>query len=125
MSIQELQKLRERAQRYLALRGAKKGSRIVFSMSTAAIAAGARDIMSTTLDELERRGMDVEVAVSGEMGHCAEEPVVRVEDRRGVMVTYGKVTPAVARRIVAEHLEGNKIVDGFTVGKVKGPREGK
>ncbi len=95
-------------------------------MGTAAIAAGARDIMTTTLDELEKRGIDhVEVAVSGEMGLCVEEPVIRVEGKGGVMVTYAKVTPTAARRIVAEHLEGDKVVEGFAIGKVKGPWDGR
>lgn len=99
---------------------------MVFSMSTAAIAAGAREIMTTTLDELEKRGIDhVEIAIGGEMGLRFEEPVVRVESRGGVMVTYAKVTTAAARRIVAEHLGGNKVVEGFAVGKVRSPREGK
>ena len=126
MNIQELQKLRDRAQRHIALRGAKKKYRVVFSMGTAAIAAGARDVMATTLDELEKRGIGhVEIAVSGEMGLCVEEPVVRVEGKGGVMVTYAKVTPTAARRIVAEHLEGDKVVEGLAIGKVKTPQEGK
>jgi NADP-reducing hydrogenase subunit HndB len=126
MNIQELQKLKERAQRHLALRGARKKYRVVFSMGTAAIAAGARTVMATALDELEKRGIDhVEVVVSGEMGLCVQEPVVRVEDKRGETVTYAKVTPAAARQIVAEHLEGDKIVVGLAVGKVKESPEGK
>jgi (2Fe-2S) ferredoxin len=126
MNIQQLQKLRERAQRHLALRGAKKKYRVVFSMGTAAIAAGARNVMATALDELEKRGIDhVEVAVSGEMGLCVEEPVVRVEGKHGERVTYAKVTPAAARQIVAEHLEKDKVVEGLAVGKVKGPQEDK
>ncbi|HTS17613.1 MAG TPA: (2Fe-2S) ferredoxin domain-containing protein [Verrucomicrobiae bacterium] len=126
MNIQELQKLRERAQRHLALRGTKKKYRIVFSMGTAAIAAGAREVMTTALDELEKRGVDhVEIAVSGEMGLCVEEPVVRVEGKRGEIVTYAKVTPAAVRQIVANHLEADKVVEGLAIGKVKTPQEGK
>ena len=52
MNIEELRKLRERAQRHLALRGGKKKYRVVFSMGTGAIAAGAREVMTTVLDEL-------------------------------------------------------------------------
>jgi NADP-reducing hydrogenase subunit HndB len=126
MNIQELQKLRERAQRHLALCGARKKYRVVFSMGTAAIAAGARTVMATALDELEKRGIDhVEVAVSGEMGLSVQEPVVRVEGKHGEMVTYAKVTPAAARQIVAEHLERDKVVEGLAIGKVKEPQEGK
>ncbi len=126
MNIQELEKLRERARRHLASRTVGTRYRVVFSMGTAAIAAGAREVMTTALDELEKRGIDhVEVAVSGEMGLCVEEPVVRVEGERGEIVTYANVTPAAARQIVAEHLERDRVVEGLVVGKVKEPQKGK
>ena len=125
MNIEELQKLKERAQRHLALRGGKKKYRVVFSMGTGAIAAGAREVMTTVLDELEKRGIEhVEVAVSGELGLSVAEPIVRVEDKSGEQVTYGNVSPAAARKIVADHLAEGKIVDGFAIGKVKQPEQG-
>jgi len=126
MTIEELQKLKERAQRHLALHEGEKKYRVVFSMGTSAIAACAREVMTTVLDELDKRGSEhVEVSVSGEMGLCVEEPVVRVEGQGGVTVTYANVTPTTARRIVVEHLERDKVVEGLAVGKVKGPPEGK
>ena len=125
MNIEELQKLKKMAQQHLALRGTKKKYRVVISMGTSAIAAGAREVMTTMLDELDKRGFDyVEVAVSGEMGLSVAEPTLRVEDKSGEQVTYAKVTPTAARRIVAEHLAGDKIVEGLAVGKVKGLRKG-
>ena len=125
MNIEELQKLKKMAQQHLALRGTKKKYRVVISIGTSAIAAGAREVMTTMLDELDKRGIDyVEVAVSGEMGLSVAEPTLRVEDKSGEQVTYAKVTPTAARRIVAEHLAGDKIVEGLAVGKVKGLRKG-
>jgi NADP-reducing hydrogenase subunit HndB len=122
MNIEELQKLRERAQRHLALRGGKRKYRVVISMGTSAIAAGAREVMTTVLDELDKRGIEnVEVAVNGGSGLTDAEPVICVEDKSGEKVTYANVNPAAARKIVAEHLVGGKIVDGLAVGKIKEP----
>ena len=120
MTIEELQKLKERAQRHLSLREGEKKYRVVFSMGTGAIAAGAREVMTTMLNELDKRGIEhVEIAVSGEMGLSVAEPIVRVEDKSGEQVTYGNVSPASARTIVAEHLARGRIVSGLAIGKVK------
>lgn len=120
MNVEELQKLRERAQRHLALRGSKRKYRVVISMGTSAIAAGAREVMTTVLDELDKRGIEhVEVAVDGGSGLTDAEPVLSVEDKSGEKITYAKVNPASARKIVAEHLVGGKVVDGLAVGKLK------
>jgi len=126
MNIAELQKLRERAQRHLALRGRKRKYRVVISMSTSAIAAGAREVMTTVFDELDKHGVDdVEVTISGGSGLTDVEPVICVEDKSGEKVTYAKVNPAGARKIVAEHLQKGKVVDGLTVGKKKEPEQAK
>ena len=120
MNVEELQKLRERAQRHLALRGGKRKYRVVISMGTSAIAAGAREVMTTVLDELDKRGIEhVEIAVDGGSGLTDAEPVVSVEDKSGEKITYARVNPASARQIVAEHLVGGKVVDGLAVGKIK------
>jgi NADP-reducing hydrogenase subunit HndB len=126
MNIEELQKLKERAQRHLALHGGKKKYRVVISMGTSAIAAGAREVMTTMLDELDKRGIEhVEIAVSGGSGLTDAEPVVCVEDKSGEQVTYANVSPAAARKIVADHLAEGRIVDGLAIGKVKQPERAK
>jgi NADP-reducing hydrogenase subunit HndB len=120
MNLDELKKLREKAQRQVALRDGNKKYRVVFSMGTSGIAAGARDVMTSLLDELDKRGIEnVEVAVTGEVGLVDAEPVIRIEERSGEKVTYAKVNPDGARRIVAEHLQKGKVVDGLAVGKIK------
>ncbi len=82
--------------------------------------------MTTVLDELDKRGIEnVEIAVSGEMGLSVAEPIVRVEDKSGEQVTYGNVSPAAARRIVADHLAEGRVVDGLAIGKVKQPERAK
>ena len=120
MNLDELKKLKEKTQRQVALREGNKKYRIVFSMGTSGIAAGAREIMTTMLDEIDKRGIeDVEVAVTGEIGLVDAEPVIRIEERSGEKVTYAKVNADAARKIVIEHLQKGKVVDGFAVGKAK------
>ena len=120
MNLDELKKLKDKAQRHVALREGNKKYRVVFSMGTSGIAAGAREVMTTLLDELDKRGIEnVEVAVTGEIGLVDAEPVIRVEEASGEKVTYAKVNAEGARKIVAEHLEKGKVVQGLAVGKVK------
>jgi NADP-reducing hydrogenase subunit HndB len=120
MNLDALKKLKEKAQRHVALREGNKKYRVVFSMGTSGIAAGAREVMTTLLDELDKRGIDdVEVAVTGEIGLVDAEPVVRVEEATGEKVTYAKVNADGARKIVAEHLEKGNVVKGLAVGKIK------
>jgi NADP-reducing hydrogenase subunit HndB len=120
MNLDELKKLKDKAQRQVALREGNKKYRVVFSMGTSGIAAGAREVMTTMLDEIDRRGIDdVEVAVTGEIGLVDAEPMIRVEEATGEKVTYAKVSTDAARQIVAEHLEKGKVVKGLAVGKAK------
>jgi NADP-reducing hydrogenase subunit HndB len=120
MNLDELKKLKEKAQRQVALREGSKKYRVVISMGTSGIAAGARDVMKTMLDEIEKRGLDdVEVRVTGEHGLEDIEPVIRVEQAGGEETTYARLDAEKAKRIVAEHLAKGKKVDNLAVGKEK------
>jgi NADP-reducing hydrogenase subunit HndB len=122
MNLEELKKLKEKAQQQVALREGQKKYRVVVSMGTSGIAAGARDVMKTVLDEIEKRGLDdVEVRVTGEIGLENVEPVIRIEDAKGEKTTYSQMDAEKTRRVVAEHLEKGRKVDDLAVGKVKKP----
>lgn len=122
MNLQELKKLKEKAQRQVALREGNKKYRVVVSMGTSGIAAGAREVMKTMLDEIEKRGLeDIEVRVAGEVGLEDVEPVVRVEEAGGEKTTYARLDTEKAKKIVAEHLEKGKKVDNLAIGKEKKP----
>lgn len=120
MNLEQLKQLKDKAQKQIALRESDKKYRIVVSMGTSGIAAGAREVMKTMLDEMEKRGIEnVEVAVTGEIGLVDAEPVVRIEEAGGEKTTYARVDAETARKIVAEHLEKGKKVESMAVGKVK------
>ncbi len=120
MNLDELKKLKDKAQRQISLREGQKRYRVVVSMGTSGIAAGARDVMTTMLDEIEKRGLDdVEVRVTGEIGLENIEPVVRIEELDGESTTYAHLDASKARHIVAEHLEKGHRVEDLAVGKEK------
>ncbi|MCS7047814.1 MAG: (2Fe-2S) ferredoxin domain-containing protein [Verrucomicrobiae bacterium] len=122
MNLEQLKRLKEKAQQQVALREGHKKYRVVVSMGTSGIAAGAREVMKTMLDEIEKRGLaDVEVRVTGEIGLEDVEPVVRIERADGEQTTYAKLDPEKARRIVAEHLVKGTPVENLVVGKEKKP----
>ncbi len=110
---EELRALRERAKAALAVRDTRGGTRVVIAMGTCGIAAGAREVMSALLEELAERGLShVSVSQTGCKGLCDKEPIVEVHPAKGSSATYGRVTPDVMRRIVAEH-----VVDGQMIGE--------
>ena len=120
MNLEQLKQLKEKAQKQIALREGGKKSRVVVSMGTSGIASGAREVMKTMLDEIEKRGLDdVEVHVTGEHGLEDIEPVVRVEEAGGEKTTYAKLDTEKAKKIVAEHLQKGRKVDNLAVGKQK------
>jgi len=120
MNLEQLKKLKEKAQRQIALREGSKKYRVIVSMGTSGIAAGARDVMKTMLDEIEKHGLDdVEVLVTGEHGLESIEPVVQIEEANGEKTTYAHIDADKAKKIVAEHLKKGKKVDTLAVGKPK------
>jgi NADP-reducing hydrogenase subunit HndB len=120
MNLEQLKQLKEKAQKQIALREGGKKYRVVVSMGTSGIASGAREVMKTMLDEIEKRGLDdVEVRVTGEHGLEDIEPVVEVQEAGGEKTTYARLDTEKAKKIVAEHLQKGRKVDNLAVGRQK------
>jgi NADP-reducing hydrogenase subunit HndB len=86
-------------------------SQVIVGMGTCGIAAGARDTMKTILSEIETQNLEgIVVTQTGCIGLCEKEPIVQVIVGESPKVTYGKVTPTIARRILKEHVLGGQIV---------------
>ena len=85
--------------------------------ATCGIAAGARPVLAAFTDEVARRGVsNVTIAQTGCIGICQYEPVVEVFEPGREKVTYVKMTPEKAARVVAEHLINGKPVAEYTIG---------
>ncbi|MCR4428052.1 MAG: (2Fe-2S) ferredoxin domain-containing protein [Caldiserica bacterium] len=116
MKLEELRKIREKAQQELGLREGKARIRVIIGMGTSGIAAGARETLRAFLAEIENRNLtDVLVTQTGEKGLASQEPVVVVEEPGKPRVIYGMVTPEVAKRIVAEHIVNGVVVSEYVV----------
>jgi NADP-reducing hydrogenase subunit HndB len=120
MNLEQLKQLKEKAQKQISLREGGKKYRVVVGMSTSGVAAGAREVMTTMLDEIEKQSIgSVEVCVTGEIGMVDAEPMVRVEETGGEKTVYGKVNLEGARKIVSQHLQKGKKVQELAVGQTK------
>jgi NADP-reducing hydrogenase subunit HndB len=113
MNLEELKKIREKAQKDVELRQKQSRIRIVVGMGTSGIAAGARDVLRTFVDEIGRRNLtDVVVTQTGEKGLASREPLVEVFEEGKPTVVYGNVTAEKAKRVVVEHVvNGNPITE--------------
>ncbi|MBN1997643.1 (2Fe-2S) ferredoxin domain-containing protein [candidate division KSB1 bacterium] len=88
--------------------------RVVVAMGTCGIAAGARNVMSALVDEIGTRSLkNTVITQTGCLGYCDQEPLVQVFEQGRPCITYGKVTPEVARKIVADHIVGNKVLSDY------------
>ena len=120
-TLAELAQIREKMKDKVGIREGVNGIRIVVGMATCGIAAGARPVLNAFTEEIAKRGLqdDIVVTQTGCIGICQYEPVVEVFEAGKEKVTYVKVTPDMAKRIVAEHIKGGKIVTEYTIGNYK------
>lgn len=117
LTVEDLRRRRGEARQDLYLREGDFKARIVVHMGTCGIAAGARDVLTTVLDELEKtRTRDIMVTTSGCAGLCSREPMITVELLNAPPVKYGDLTPAKVRQILTEHVAGGAIVTDCAIG---------
>lgn len=116
-SIAELEQIRKKTLDEIGMRKSRNGRRIVVGMATCGIAAGARPVMNTLLEELKKRNInDVSVTMTGCIGVCRLEPIFEVIEPDGSKVTYVKMTPEKAARVVAEHIANDRVCVDYTIG---------
>ncbi|HEY9060189.1 MAG TPA: (2Fe-2S) ferredoxin domain-containing protein [Pseudobacteroides sp.] len=116
-SITELEELRKKALEKMGVRANTDGYRIVVGMATCGIAAGARPVMNSFMEELQKREIkNASVTMTGCVGVCRLEPIVEVIDPSGNKTTYVKMTSEKAVRIVAEHIVNGRVCLDYTIG---------
>lgn len=115
-SLEELKKLREEAIQKKNAKVTFGNAQVIVGMGTCGIAAGARETMKAILNQIEKDNLnDIVVTQTGCIGMCEREPIVQVVVGENPKVTYGKVTPAVAERILKEHVLGGKVIQEHVV----------
>ena len=117
-SLQELAAIRDRMKQTVNTReAAHDTTRVVVGMATCGIAAGARPVLNAFTEEIARRDLaGVLVTQTGCIGLCQDEPIVEVTMPGQEKVTYVKMTPEKAARVVADHLVNGNVVSEYTIG---------
>lgn len=120
-SLAELQAIKNKMKDKVILREGSEEIRVVVGMATCGIAAGARPVLNTLVEEVNNEGLTGKVTVSqtGCIGICQFEPVVEVFESGKEKVTYVKMDADKAKRVVKEHLAGGKVVSEYTIAAYK------
>lgn len=121
-SIEELMAIRDKTRKNMTVREDTGDSkiRVVVGMATCGIAAGARPVLNAFVDEIAKRDVKgVSVQQTGCIGMCQYEPIVEVTEPGKKKVTYVKMTPEKAVRVVNDHIVNGNPVAEFTVGAIK------
>lgn len=116
-SLAELAAIKEKMQSKVVLREGSNDIRVVVGMATCGIAAGARPVLNTFVEEVAKEGLSDKVMVTqtGCIGVCQYEPVVEVFEAGKDKVTYVKMTAEKAKEVVEKHLKGGKVIDEYTI----------
>ena len=117
-SMEELMAIKARMQDKVALRHANGHLRVVVGMATCGIAAGARPVLNAFVEGVNDAGLSTSVTVTqtGCIGICQYEPVVEVYEPGKEKVTYVKMTPEMAVKVVNDHLVNGNVVTEYTIG---------
>ena len=116
-SLAELQAIKEKMRDKVILREGVSSIRVVVGMATCGIAAGARPVLSALVEGVNKEGLMEKVTVSqtGCIGICRLEPIVEVFELGKERVTYVKMTPEKAARVIEEHLKNGNVVNEYTI----------
>ena len=117
-TLAELQAIRDKARMQVGLRSEGGAElRVQVGMATCGIAAGARPVLNAFVEEAAKRGLqNVMITQTGCIGICQFEPVVEVVEPGKDKITYVKMTPEKAVRMVNDHLVNGNVVTEFTIG---------
>ena len=116
-SLAELQAIKEKMRDKVILRECVNNIRVVVGMATCGIAAGARPVLNALVEGVNKEGLMDKVTVSqtGCIGICQLEPIVEVFESGKEKVTYVKMTPEKAARVIEEHLKNGSVVNEYTI----------
>jgi NADP-reducing hydrogenase subunit HndB len=114
LTIADLKKIKE--DYHQGLREGGFRVKITVHMGTCGIAAGARGIMNTIMEELAKSNLkDVSITTSGCAGLCSQEPMATIETMGEPPVKYISLTDEKIREIFAEHVVGGKPISKYAL----------
>jgi NADP-reducing hydrogenase subunit HndB len=110
-SLEDLKRVREEALKNQQAKSTAGNTQIIIGMGTVGIAAGARETLKEFLNIIEDQKLEgIVIRQTGNIGLDSYEPIVQIVIGEQAKVSYGKVTPEIAKRIVKEHILGGKVI---------------
>ncbi len=112
-SIEDLKRCQEEALAKHKIKETAGAVQVYVGMGSCGIAVGAREIMKVVLDYIEKNKVEnVSVTQTGCIGLCGQEPIIQIVKGGSEKISYGKVSSAVANKIMKSHVvEGNIFKD--------------
>ena len=119
LSIEDLKKIKEKVSHENALREGFSGITITVHMGTCGIAAGAREVMNSLMEELaESDRSDIRVVASSCLGMCSSEPNVTVEILNQETVVYQEMDSNKMRQVFRQHVQKGNVQTGFALATI-------
>jgi NADP-reducing hydrogenase subunit HndB len=116
LKIGDLEKIREKVRKTSSLRQGKARAKVTIHMGTCGIAAGAREILSALMEEIEKENLkDVIVTTSGCAGLCSREPMATLEITGEPPVKYVDLTADKVKVILNDHIINGNIVKKYAL----------
>jgi len=116
LKIEDLKRIKENYKATQTLREGGFRVKVTVHMGTCGIAAGARGIMDTLLEEMNKADLkDVSITTSGCAGLCSKEPMATVELAGEPPVRYISLTADKMRKIFAEHVVSGRPVKDYAL----------
>jgi NADP-reducing hydrogenase subunit HndB len=120
LTIEDLKKLRDAARKSTSLREGETTVKITVHMGTCGIAAGAREVMDSLLEEMaEADRQDIRVMTAGCMGMCSSEPNVTVEAKGQAPVIYQHMDRNRMRQVFKRHVLLGEVQTDFALARMK------
>jgi NADH-quinone oxidoreductase subunit F len=89
-------------------------TQVIVGMASCGLAAGAQETYEALSAALNDGRAGAELTISGCVGVCFLEPIVKVVEPGGAEWNYGRVTPERAEAIVEEHVVGGEPIREWT-----------
>lgn len=113
---EDLDKIGEKIKRTMLLREGSYRAKVIVHMGTCGIAAGARKVMSTLMDLIEKeQTKDVILSTSSCAGLCSREPMITVELKGKTPVKYVDLDEEKTTKVFQAHVLGGEVVEEYAL----------
>lgn len=119
LTVADLKKIKEKVLSEMTVREGGQRAKITVHMGTCGIAAGARAVMDSLMNEIAEAGVtDLIVTTSGCAGMCSKEPMVTVEIPGKEPILYGQMDANKMRQVFRRHVLQGEVQTMFAMARI-------